>query len=74
MTLEDKIAILRQKILESREKISKLKQDIFNIIELNTEMQGDALNLFKQFNTQPKDKAKSVKSSTKKKVKTNPSA
>lgn len=54
MTLEDKIAILRQKILESGEKISKLKQDIFNIIKLNTEMQVDALKKFKQFNTQNK--------------------
>jgi len=65
MTLKEKISKLEQEISESNKKILKLKQDIFNIIELNTEMQGDALKLFKQFNTQPKDKAKSVKSSTK---------
>ena len=65
MTLKEKISKLEQEISESNKKILKLKQDIFNIIELNTEMQDDALKLFKQFNTQPKNKAKSVKSSTK---------
>jgi hypothetical protein len=69
MILKEKISKLEQEISESNKKIEKLKQDIFNIIELNTEMQDDALKLFKQFNTQNTQLKDKAKSSTKKKGK-----